>query len=74
MSDFKVKSYPSSVPRVDLINLYYQLGSVQKKILECLGDSNKHQDQIICIHTMVYDLVASFTEVVNKEETNENSQ
>lgn len=66
MSDLKVQSYPGSVPRADLVNLYYQLESVQIKILECLGDSNKHQDQIIHIHTMIYDLAASFTEVVNK--------
>jgi len=65
MSDFKVQSYPGSVPAADLVDLYNQLGSVQKKILECLDASNRRQDHIIRIHTMVYDLAASFTEVVN---------
>lgn len=65
MSDFKVQSYPGRVRAVDLVNLYNQLGAVQKQILECLDASNKHQDHIIRIHGMVYDLAASFTEVVN---------
>jgi hypothetical protein len=67
MSDFKVQSYPSSVPAADLVDLYNQLGSVQKKILECLDASHKHQGQIIRIHTMVCDLAKFFTEVVNGE-------